>query len=196
MSTFRRIASFEARLYAAERTASKMDEFLKEHGDKKVRNPDTGNDVKLKSLKGDKGKKLLQKEFEKWNKAQKGKGDDKGGGGDMKSKATSAGKALQSLFKEDESGFLSSMYDDALDILKDIADGKADEGDIEELLGMDQGGELNELEREEIDELEEEYDMDEDPDGYDAAYKAVEKKYDAARAINKKILSEIKKLKV
>lgn len=46
---------------------------MKEHGDDKVTNPDTGNQVKLKSLKGDKGKKLLQKKFEQWAKKQKGK---------------------------------------------------------------------------------------------------------------------------
>tara|TARA_B100000745_G_scaffold300398_1_gene254221 strand:+ start:4560 stop:5195 length:636 start_codon:yes stop_codon:yes gene_type:complete len=41
-------------------------DFMKEVGDQKVKNPDTGNMVKVKSLKGPKGKALVQKEFEKW----------------------------------------------------------------------------------------------------------------------------------
>ena len=49
-------------------------QFMKEMGDEKVKNPDTGNIVKLKSLKGDKGKKIQQDEFKKWLKSQDGKG--------------------------------------------------------------------------------------------------------------------------
>jgi hypothetical protein len=71
------------------RPGGKFLEFMKEMGDTKVRNPDTGNDVKLKSLKGDKGKKLQNAEFEKWLKKQddkddKGKGKGKGGDKDDK----------------------------------------------------------------------------------------------------------------
>lgn len=51
-------------------------EFLKEEGDKKLKNPDTGNQVKLKSLKGDKGKKVQQEEFQKW--LSKNEDKDKG----------------------------------------------------------------------------------------------------------------------
>jgi DNA topoisomerase-1 len=51
-------------------------EFLKEEGDKKLKNPDTGNDVKLKSLKGDKGQKLQQELFQKW--LSKNEDKDKG----------------------------------------------------------------------------------------------------------------------
>lgn len=47
--------------------------FLKEVGDRKVTNPDTGNTVKVKSLKGPQGKKLLQEMFEGW----KSKGQQK-----------------------------------------------------------------------------------------------------------------------
>ena len=41
-------------------------QFLKEEGDKKVKNDNTGNMVKIKSLKGEKGKKhpTVQKKFE------------------------------------------------------------------------------------------------------------------------------------
>lgn len=41
-------------------------EFMREVGDKKVTNPDTGNEVKIKSLKGPKGKELVHKEYERW----------------------------------------------------------------------------------------------------------------------------------
>ena len=51
--------------------------FLEEVGDEKVKNPDTGNTVKVKSLSGPKGKALVQKEFEKWKEDQKKKKDDK-----------------------------------------------------------------------------------------------------------------------
>ena len=54
-------------------------DFLKDMGDKKVRSPDSGNDVKLKSLKGDRGRKIQQAEFQKWLKKNEGK-DDGGGG--------------------------------------------------------------------------------------------------------------------
>jgi hypothetical protein len=61
-------------------------EFMKEVGDNKIRNPDTGNDVMMKSLKGPKGKKLIQKEFEAWKeKREKDSGSKgKGGGGGVK----------------------------------------------------------------------------------------------------------------
>lgn len=48
------------------RPSGKFIEFMKEEGDGKVRNPDTGNDVKIKSLKGPKGKKLVNQLFKKW----------------------------------------------------------------------------------------------------------------------------------
>ena len=45
--------------------------FLKEHKDTRVKNPDTGNQVKLVSLKGDKGADLLQKMYQEWAKSHK-----------------------------------------------------------------------------------------------------------------------------
>ena len=51
--------------------------FLEEEGDKKVTNPDTGNKVKLKSLRGPKGKEVQQKAFEDWKENQS---DDSSGG--------------------------------------------------------------------------------------------------------------------
>jgi hypothetical protein len=51
--------------------SGKFIEFMEEVGDQKVRNPDTGNEVKVKSLKGEKGKALVQKEFQKWLKEPK-----------------------------------------------------------------------------------------------------------------------------
>jgi hypothetical protein len=78
--------------------SGKFLEFLKEEGDRKVRNPDTGNDVKIKSLKGPKGKELAHELFEKWLAVQdskgKGKEDSKG-----KGKEDSKGKG-----KEDSKG--------------------------------------------------------------------------------------------
>ncbi len=44
--------------------------FLHENTHKTVKNPDTGRDVKLQSLKGPKGKELLQKMFEDWKKGR------------------------------------------------------------------------------------------------------------------------------
>lgn len=58
-----------------------MGAFLDAEGDKLVRSPLTGKDVKLKSLTGeqyqddDKSKELLGREYERWKK-QRGKGDD------------------------------------------------------------------------------------------------------------------------
>jgi len=54
-------------------------EFLDEVGDDRVRNPDTGNMVKVKSLKGPKGEALLNKEFLRWQEKNKGKGEEDGG---------------------------------------------------------------------------------------------------------------------
>jgi hypothetical protein len=50
----------------SKKPGGKFIQFMKEEGDTKVRNPDTGNQVKLKSLNGPKGKKVVQKAFQKW----------------------------------------------------------------------------------------------------------------------------------
>lgn len=49
-------------------------QFMEEVGDQRVRNPDTGNEVYIKSLNGPKGKKLVQKEFKRWLDRQKDEG--------------------------------------------------------------------------------------------------------------------------
>jgi len=67
-------------------------EFLKEEGDKKVKSPDTGNQVKLKSLKGDKGKKVQQDEFQKW--LSKNKDKDEGSAKPKKEKEESGKSEL------------------------------------------------------------------------------------------------------
>lgn len=54
--------------------SGKFIEFMEFAGDTTVRNPDTGNTVKIKSLKGPRGKKLVQKLFQEWLAAHK---DDK-----------------------------------------------------------------------------------------------------------------------
>ena len=53
--------------------SGKFIEFLEEMDkqNKKVRNPDTGNQVKVKSLKGPKGKQLVHQMFEAWLKKDK-----------------------------------------------------------------------------------------------------------------------------
>ena len=43
--------------------------FLKEKGETRVKNPDTGRDVKIVSLKGPKGKELLDRMFQEWLKS-------------------------------------------------------------------------------------------------------------------------------
>lgn len=69
--------------------------FLSEQGKEKVKNPDTGKDVQISSLKGPKGKKLQQDLFEKWKKNQKGDNKENKGG---KGKGEVDDK-LKSLFK-------------------------------------------------------------------------------------------------
>ena len=81
----------EAPSSPSKKPGGKFIEFMKEMGDEKVRNPDTGNDAKLKSLKGDKGRKLQHEKFEKWLASQeksKGKSDEKGGKPPAKSEGT------------------------------------------------------------------------------------------------------------
>ena len=69
----------EAKAGPSKRPGGKFIQFMKEMGDEKVRNPDTGNDVKLKSLKGERGKKLQKEKFDKWLASQeKSKSEDKG----------------------------------------------------------------------------------------------------------------------
>jgi hypothetical protein len=43
--------------------------FLKENDGKRVKNPDTGREVKIVSLKGDKGKEMVQKMYQDWLKS-------------------------------------------------------------------------------------------------------------------------------
>jgi len=62
----------------SKKPGGKFIEFIKEMGDKPVRSPETGKDIKLKSLKGDRGKKIQQEHFQKWLKKQDDK--DEGGG--------------------------------------------------------------------------------------------------------------------
>lgn len=45
-------------------------DFLEDQGDKKVKNPDTGNSVMVKSLRGGKGSKLQQKMYREWKQSQ------------------------------------------------------------------------------------------------------------------------------
>jgi hypothetical protein len=69
------------------RSIRASDEFNKAVGDKKVKSPDTGNDVKIKSLSGggSKSKALYQKLKKEWSEKQKGgKGGDKSPKGNQK----------------------------------------------------------------------------------------------------------------
>ena len=58
-------------------------DFLEQQGDKKVKNPDTGNQVKLKSLKGPKGQKIQQEMFHAW-KGKDSKSEEDTSSGDSK----------------------------------------------------------------------------------------------------------------
>ena len=51
---------------SSDQSGESFSQFLKEVGDKIVTNPDTGNKVKVKSLKGPKGQERVKKEYEKW----------------------------------------------------------------------------------------------------------------------------------
>lgn len=53
------------------KASGKFIQFMEEEGDAKVLNPDTGNTVKIKSLRGPKGKKVVQELFQKWLEEQK-----------------------------------------------------------------------------------------------------------------------------
>ena len=149
----------EAKAGPSKRPGGKFIQFMKEMGDEKVRNPDTGNDVKLKSLKGDRGKKLQHEKFEKWLASQeksKGKSDEKGGKPPAKSEGTkdkgpdnkpSGGSAaIQKVLKGDKKASLRSslirlahekpeLRDHLLPILKE-ARGKPWESALEWLGGQ------------------------------------------------------------
>ena len=61
--------------------------FLEEKGSDQMTNPDTGNKVKLKSLKGPRGKELQKREFKKWLDSESG---GKGPSGDSSPKPSGA----------------------------------------------------------------------------------------------------------
>ena len=80
--------------------------FLEEVGDQKTKNPDTGNEVKVKTLssapKDSKAYKLFQDQFDKWKKQQeKGEEKDKGGGDALSEKGVS--DALAAAHEEHDS---------------------------------------------------------------------------------------------
>ena len=60
--------------------SGKFLQFLEEKGSDKMTNPDTGNKVKLKSLKGPKGKELQKREFKKWLDSESAGADAPSGG--------------------------------------------------------------------------------------------------------------------
>ena len=62
--------------------SGKFIQFMEEEGDSEVKNPDTGNTVKLKSLKGDKGQRIQRQEFEKWLSKDKGSDEPSSSGSD------------------------------------------------------------------------------------------------------------------
>jgi len=49
-----------------------FNDWLDDQGEKRVKNPDTENDVLIKSLRGEKGTKLQQKMYREWKKSQQG----------------------------------------------------------------------------------------------------------------------------
>ena len=96
--------------------SGKFIEFLKEMGDTTVRNPDTNNWVKLKSLKGDRGKDMQRREFRKWVKKQRRKRkpkDEKSKGGkpkDEKSKDEKPKDEKSKGGKKEAAGALSMRH--------------------------------------------------------------------------------------
>lgn len=78
--------------------SSKFVQFMEEEGDTEVKSPDTGNTVKLKSLKGDKGRQIQQQEFEKWlskdRESDEPSSSGSGGGGKDKEPPADKGRPL------------------------------------------------------------------------------------------------------
>jgi tRNA nucleotidyltransferase/poly(A) polymerase len=112
-------------------------EFLKEMGDKQMKNPDTGNQVKLKSLKGDKGKKLQQDEFQKWlskneDKGGKGKGNgkDKSEGGETTQLQDRANAAESQRQEEERSQQEAETIVNSLDYLNDALTSDITDSDL------------------------------------------------------------------
>jgi DNA topoisomerase IB len=113
-------------------------EFLKEEGDNKVKSPDTGNQVKLKSLKGDKGKKVQQEEFQKW--LSKNKDKDKGSAKPKKEKeegekselSERADAAETKRQEEERTQEEATKIVDSLSHLNDTLTGDIGAGDIDE----------------------------------------------------------------
>lgn len=97
--------------------SGKFLEFMEEVGDQRVKNPDTGNEVYVKSLKGPKGQKLVQKQFQEWLAKKDDKKDDKkdSGGGkapsvssvkeQVASKAKEVAKALTKALEDEFGGY-------------------------------------------------------------------------------------------
>ena len=81
--------------------SGKFLQFMEEEGDSEVKNPDTGNTVKLKSLKGDKGRKIQQQEFEKWLGKDKGSDEPSSSGSDGGGKDKEAPADTSRLLDED-----------------------------------------------------------------------------------------------
>lgn len=61
-----RLRPFVLPLFSRIARGSTFTDFMEVEGDKKVHNPDTGNTVEIKSLKGPKGQDLVQRLFHDW----------------------------------------------------------------------------------------------------------------------------------
>ena len=112
--------------------SGKFIEFMEEVGDQKVKNPDTGNEVKVKSLKGEKGQKLVQEQFQKWLKSKE-KGGDKEKDDKPKGKDEGKDEGKKDEGKKDDKpwegkpeGLAEAVASSAMDFLKEYGDGELD----------------------------------------------------------------------
>jgi len=100
--------------------------FMDEVGDQKVKNPDTGNEVKVKSLKGEKGQKLVQEQFQKWLKSKEKGGDkekdDKPKGKDEGKEKKDEGKKDDKPWEGKPEGLSEAVASSATAFLKEYGD--------------------------------------------------------------------------
>jgi len=110
-------------------------QFMEEEGDTEVNNPDTGNKAKVRSLRGPKGRKEVQRMFQDWlDKKKKDKAEGGGDGGDTpteeKAEAPATRKDAEKAigkFLGKASSQLKDLDDDEILAVAEILEGASDQ---------------------------------------------------------------------
>lgn len=111
-------------------------QFMEEEGDTEVNNPDTGNKAKVRSLRGPKGRKEVQRMFQDWLDKKKKKDKAKGSGdsGDTPSEEkpeapVTRGDAEEAIdkFLGKSSSQLKDLDDDEIRAVAEILEGASDQ---------------------------------------------------------------------